>query len=164
MNDIEKILLTAIAIERYGQEFYKSFAMLVDDKKGKALMNGLAKDEKEHESVLSTQYETHFHSNPPQKIDIDLGLKAIRHIFGNKKNLDKEKEVTLEILQVGIVVEDESIKYYSSKAKKTSEKELSQLLNNLAKIETEHKEMLEENLFHLRQEGAWWGYVPILEG
>jgi hypothetical protein len=24
--------------------------------------------------------------------------------------------------------------------------------------------MLEENLFHMRQEGSWWGYAPILEG
>jgi len=34
----------------------------------------------------------------------------------------------------------------------------------LIDIEKGHKAMLEENLFHLRQNGTWWGYVPILDG
>lgn len=164
LEDIEKILLTAIAIERYGQEFYHHFSESLADDKGKSLMNGLARDEKEHEEVLSKEFKSHLNRSAPKKIDINLGMKAIRDIFGSKRKITLEKDIILEILQVGIIVEDESIKFYSTKAKATTDSKFTNLLLNLVKIEKEHKSMLEENLFHLKQEGSWWGYVPILEG
>jgi rubrerythrin len=37
-------------------------------------------------------------------------------------------------------------------------------LEELAKWEHRHKEILEENLRSLKLGGAWYGYGPILEG
>ncbi|MEM2839020.1 MAG: ferritin family protein [Thermoplasmata archaeon] len=164
MKPIEKILLTAIAIERYGQDFYGRFAEVIEDKKGRALMKGLGHDEQEHEAVLSQEYQRQFKRAPPKTIDVNLGLKAVRDIFGSKKKIRKENDVLFNILETAIVVEEESIKYYSSKARNVKEKRLSGLLKNLIEIEKDHRRMLEENLLHLKQEAAWWGYVPILEG
>ena len=164
MEPIEKILLTAIAIERYGQDFYGRFADIIEDRKGRALMKGLGHDEQEHEAVLSQEYERQFDRAPPKNIDVDLGLRAVRDIFGSKKKIKKENDVMLDILETAIIVEEESIKYYSSKARNVKEKRLSGLLKNLIEIEKDHRRMLEENLLHLKQEAAWWGYVPILEG
>lgn len=164
MKTLEKTLLTAIAIERYGGDFYRRFSEKIDDKNGKALMRGLSKDEKEHENLFTLHYRKRFDRAPPRIIDIDLGFKAFREIFGSKKKIMKEKDITLEILGTAINVEEQSIKYYSRKAREIKEKELSDLLKELSNIEKSHKALLEENLLHLKQDASWWGYVPILEG
>mgnify|MGYP005866155011 CR=1 FL=1 len=164
MKATEKVLLTAIAIERYGQDFYRRFSEIIDDENGKALMRGLGNDEKEHESLLGLQYERRFGRAPSKTIDVDLGLKAVREIFGSKKKIKKERDIMLDILGIAINVEEESIRYYSAKARNIKDRELSELLKNLTEIEKEHKILLEENLLHLKQDASWWGYVPILEG
>ena len=163
MQTIEEILLTAIAIERYGQEYYSIFASKISDKTGKALMHGLGNDEKEHEGLISKHYSEHFDKVPPKKIGIDIGAKAIKEIFSPKKG-KSEGEIMLETLQIGVVVEQKSVDFYTRSAGDTKDAKLKQLLNALIDIEKGHKAMLEENLFHLRQNGTWWGYVPILDG
>jgi len=163
LQTIEEILLTAIAIERYGQEYYSIFASKISDKTGKALMHGLGNDEKEHEGLISKHYSEHFDKVPPKKIGIDIGAKAIKEIFSPKKG-KSEGEIMLETLQIGVVVEQKSVDFYTRSAGDTKDAKLKQLLNALIDIEKGHKAMLEENLFHLRQNGTWWGYVPILDG
>ena len=163
MQTIEEILLTAIAIERYGQEYYSRFASKISDKTGKALMHGLGNDEKEHEELISKHYREHFNKAPPKKIGIDIGAKAIKEIFSPKKG-KSENEIMFETLQIGVVVEQKSVDFYTRSAGDTKDAKLKQLLNALIDIEKGHKAMLEENLFHLRQNGTWWGYVPILDG
>lgn len=163
IQTVEEVLLTAIAIERYGQEYYRKFASTIPDRKGESLMNGLAKDEKEHEDTISKEYQARFRKAPPKKIDVGIGAKAIKEIFAAKKG-KSETEITLDILQVGIVVEQKSVDFYSSNAKRVKDAKLKKMLDQLVDIEEGHKALLEENLFHLRQDGTWWGYVPILEG
>jgi rubrerythrin len=164
VEKIEEILLTAIAIERYGQDFYRRFAEIIEDEKGKALMKGLGHDEEEHESVLSIEFQKLFAQKPPKNIDVDLGLKAVREIFGSKKKIEKENDIIFDIMKTAIMVEEESIKFYSSKSRDVKEKRISDLLKSLIETEKDHKRMLEDNLLHLKQDAAWWGYVPILEG
>jgi len=164
VEKIEEILLTAIAIERYGQDFYRRFAEIIEDEKGKALMKGLGHDEEDHESVLSIEFQKLFARKPPKNIDVDLGLKAVREIFGSKKKIEKENDIIFDIMKTAIMVEEESIKFYSSKSRDVKEKRISDLLKNLIETEKDHKRMLEDNLLHLKQDAAWWGYVPILEG
>lgn len=164
MENLDRILLTAIAIERYGQQFYGSFSDAIADEKGKALMRGLAGDEKEHESLLISEYEEMIGSPIPEHIDIDIGNEGVDEIFSAARNVSGSAEATIEILQMGVDIEQKSIEFYSSRADETDDPDLKKLLAALVKIEKEHKALLEENLFHLRQDGAWWGYVPILEG
>ena len=163
MDTSKEILLTAIAIERYGQEFYSRFEKAVPDKKGKALMRGLGNDEKEHEELLSKHYLELLKKAAPKKIDLDIGARAVREIFALRKEKEK-KDPTIEILQIGILVEQKSVDFYTANAGKADDAGLKELFVTLIDIEKGHKAMLEENLFHMRQEGSWWGYAPILEG
>ncbi len=163
MENSKETLLTAIAIERYGQEFYARFAQAVPDRKGKALMKGLGDDEKEHEELLSKHYKSLFKRTPPKKIAVDIGARAVKEIFALRKE-EKKKDPTIEILQIGILVEQKSVDFYTDNAAKVADDELKKLLVTLIDIEKGHKALLEENLFHMRQEGSWWGYAPILEG
>jgi rubrerythrin len=157
------ILLTAIAIERYGQEFYARFGEAVPDRKGKALMKGLGGDEREHEELLTEHYKSLFKRAPPKKIGVDIGARAVKEIFALKKEKER-KDPTIGILQIGILVEKKSVDFYTDNAAKVTDDKLKGLLVALIDIEKGHMALLEENLFHMRQEGSWWGYAPILEG
>lgn len=163
LNAIERMLLTAIAIERYGQEYYGWFGRSVSDRKGKALMKGLADDEKEHERIMSSEYREHVGKAPPKEIDIDFGQKAVKDIFSQERKKG-EKEIIAKILTLGISIEQKSIDFYSSNSKTVKDAAMKKLLGELADIERGHRATLEESLFSMRQEGSWWGYAPILEG
>jgi rubrerythrin len=159
----KEILLTAIAIERYGQEFYAKFGEAVQDGRGKALMKGLGGDEKEHEELLSEHYKAMFNKAPPKKIAADIGARAVKEIFALRKEKDK-KDPTQEILKIGILIEQKSVAFYTGNAAKVTDDKLKRLFLTLIDIEKGHKALLEENLFHMKQEGSWFGYAPILEG
>ncbi len=69
-----------------------------------------------------------------------------------------------EALKLGMSVEANSIKFYKDNANKSPEPEITALFNELVAWEQEHMELLKENLRMLRDEGSWYGYIPILEG
>ncbi len=164
MKPVEKILLTAIEIERYGQEYYSYFARTITSSKGKALMRGLADDEKDHEELLSKEYLAVIGKLPPKAIDLEIiGEDPIKEVFTHEREKGKD-DLTIRILKIGIQTEKKSIDFYSSKSDVLKSGRLKKLLEYLVEIEKGHKAMLEENLSHLKHESAWWGYVPILDG
>jgi rubrerythrin len=163
MDAVERMLLTAIAMERYGQEYYGWFAKSISDRKGKALMRGLAEDEKEHEEIMAREYRRECGKAPPKNVDIKVGLKTVSEVFSQQRK-DGEKDLIAKILRLGIGIEQKSIDFYSSKSKTAKSANMRKLLAGLADIEKGHKAVLEENLFSMKQEGSWWGYTPILDG
>jgi rubrerythrin len=163
LKAVEKMLLTAIAMERYGQEYYRWFSDSISDRKGKSMMKGLARDEKEHEEIMSGEYEKECGKAPPEDIDIDIGGKDVKKVFSQERKKG-EKDIISKILQLGIGIEQKSIDFYSSESKKTKSVKMKKLLEKLTEIEKGHKALLEETLFHMKQDGAWWGYTPILDG
>ena len=163
LKAMERMLLTAIAMERYGQEYYRWFSESISDRRGKAMMKGLAKDEKEHEGIMSKEYEKQCGKAPPEEIDIDIGEKTVKEVFSQERKKG-EKDIIAKILKLGMEIEQKSIDFYSSESKTVKSAKMKSLLENLTEIEKGHKALLEENLFHMRQDGAWWGYTPILDG
>jgi len=163
LKAMERMLLTAIAMERYGQEYYSWFSESISDRKGKAMMKGLAKDEKEHEEIMSKEYEKQCGKATPEEIDIDIGEKPVKEVFSQERKKG-EKDIIAKILKLGMEIEQKSIDFYSSESKTVKSAKMKSLLENLTEIEKGHKALLEENLFHMRQDGAWWGYTPILDG
>lgn len=165
MEDIKKVLMTAIGIERYGHDFYIRFSEAISDKEGKALMKGLARDEKEHENSLINEYSRIIGKEVPKNIEIDYehGSAVIEKIFGSEWG-KMENEDSFAALEKGIETEQKSIDFYQAQGEKAKDKALVELFQYLVKVEIGHKSLLEENLFRLKQDGSWWGYVPILEG
>lgn len=70
----------------------------------------------------------------------------------------------ISALEKGIDVEINSKRMYDEALLKVQDPKLRKTLQELAKWEARHREILEENLRLLRLEGAWYGYGPILEG
>lgn len=162
MERIDHVLATAIEFERFGKEYYMRFHELVADAKAKALMKGLAHDEEEHAAILTKELEAHGKSaEPPSQKMLDEGLAKIFPHSILKGSIETKDAISA--IKLGIETEQRSIDFYSEQAK-TTEGKLKETFAMLAKMEMTHMELLKENLEHLRDGGAWYGYVPILEG
>jgi len=162
MADSKQILAAAIEFERFGVEYYMRFNQLVADDKAKALMKSLSNDEKDHASILEKELKALGGSfaAPPK----DMVEKGLGEIFpsGKKKNSITVNDA-VSAIKVGIRTEQNSIDFYSKNGK-TAGPALKDIFAKLQKMEEAHKELLEENLRSLENEGSWYGYVPILEG
>ena len=161
MSDVKQILAAAIEFERFGTEYYKRFHELVKDEKAKPLMKGLAEDEKEHASVLEkelTRLGGKFKA--PSKEILEKGL---REIFPEKVKANAiETGDAVSALKLGIRTEQRSIEFYSKNAA-VAGPALKKIFENLEIMERGHKNLLEENLKYLEDDGTWYGYVPLLD-
>ena len=160
MPTVRDILAMAIEFEHFGKEYYMRFHDLVSDPKAKALMKGLANDEEEHAAILTGELEAHGGVYDRAEV-LNEGLEKI-FPHGILKDSIKTKDA-ISAIKIGIETEQRSIDFYSSRAKEADE-ELREVFSKLEKMERTHLELLRENLIHLQEDGAWYGYVPILEG
>ena len=161
MADVKEIIAAAIEFEKFGIEYYKRFHELVGDEKAKPLMKGLAEDEKEHARILEAELVKlggKFKTPPTDSIQ-----KGLKEIFPEKikKNSIVTKDA-ISAIKLGIRTEQRSIDYYSKNAAAAGPK-LKEIFANLEKMERGHKELLEENLKFLEDDGSWYGYVPFLD-
>lgn len=159
--DTKEILTTAIEFERFGVEYYSRFWEMVGDDKAKPLMKGLAEDEKEHARILTAELMAL--GGKVKAPSRDMLGKGLADIFPEKarKNSIEAKDA-ISALKLGIRTEERSIDFYSKNAGK-ADKKLKKIFNKLEKMERGHKEMLEENLKYLEDDGSWYGYVPFLD-
>lgn len=161
MADLKEILATAIEFEHFGIEYYTKFMELVSDDKAKPLMKSLAEDEREHASILEN--ELRFAGGKPKAPSKEAVEKGLAEIFPEKlgKNAVAGKDA-ISAIRLGIRTEERSIEFYSKNAASTGPK-LKEIFAKLEKMERGHKELLEENLRYLQNDGSWFGYVPILD-
>ncbi|MDD5617415.1 MAG: ferritin family protein [Candidatus Methanoperedens sp.] len=161
---IPDILKEAISIEIYGMEYYSIFSELVEDENAKSLLKGLARDEGEHREYLEKEYKKLTGKPVDIKILDRENREKARQIF--PESLEPLGiEETKDVLKLGIRTEERSIKLYSNSAKRTDAGGSKELFLKLAVFEKGHKELLEDALYYLEQEGSWYGYSPpTLEG
>lgn len=161
MADIKEIIATAIEFERFGVEYYARFGELVKDEKAKPLMSGLSKDENEHAEILTNELKKL--GGKPKKPSKDMIEKGLAEIFPEKvkKNAIVTKDA-ISALKLGIRTEERSIEFYSKNGS-IAGPALKKIFSKLEKMERGHKEMLEENLKYLEDDGVWYGYVPLLD-
>lgn len=161
MADIKEILSAAIEFERFGVEYYAKFRELVKDEKAKPLMNGLSKDEMEHELILESELKKL--GGKPKEPSKEMIEKGLAEIFPEKirKNAIVTKD-SISALKLGIRTEQRSIDFYSKNAALAGPA-LKAIFQKLEHMERGHKELLEENLKYLEDDGVWYGYVPVLD-
>ena len=161
MADAKQVLAAAIEFERFGVEYYARFNKLVADDKGKALMKSLSNDEKDHAEILSKELKALGGAAvaPPKEM-VEKGLTEIFPRNVTKDSISVKDSVSA--IKIGIETEQKSIDYYGTNAKAAGPK-LKEVFDKLRKMEEGHKELLEENLRSLNDDGVWYGYVPILD-
>ncbi len=161
MADAKQVLAAAIEFERFGVEYYARFNKLVADDKGKALMQSLSNDEKDHATILQNELKALGGAAvAPPKDMIEKGLAQIFPRSAAKDSISVNDSVSA--IKIGIETEQKSIDYYGKNAK-TAPPKLKEIFERLRKMEEGHKELLEENLRSLKDDGVWYGYVPILD-
>ena len=161
MADAKQILAAAIEFERFGVEYYMRFNQLVADDKGKVLMKSFSNDEKDHADILRKELKALGGSaTAPPKDMLEKGLAAIFPRNVAKDSISVKDAVSA--IRLGIDTEQKSIDYYGTNAK-TAGPKLKEIFEKLRKMEEGHKELLEENLRSLEDDGVWYGYVPILD-
>lgn len=160
MADEKEILATAIEFERFGIEYYSRFRGLVSDEKAKPLMKSLSEDEKEHERILEKQLKGI--GGKPKAPSKEMLEKGLAEIFPERirKNSIATKDA-IAAIKLGIRTEERSIEFYSKNASVSPK--LKGVFADLEKMERGHKQLLEENLRYLENDGSWFGYVPILD-
>jgi len=162
MKNVEEVLAAAIEFEKFGIEYYTKFQELVGDDKAKALMRSLASDETEHASILEKQLKALGGTAPAvSQKTLDKGLAEIFPDKAKKGSIAVNDSISA--IKMGISIEERSFSYYSKNAKSV-DKKLKDIFDKLAMMEKGHRELLEENLHYLENDGSWFGYVPILEG
>jgi rubrerythrin len=168
-DEITEIFEKAIKIEVFGYNYYSKLKNLVSDSQGKGLMGFLANAEEEHKNNLINKCKN-FGVEPADTelgsliadVLMDEGQERIFNSLMEKNELSNVD--AMEALKLGMSVEANSIKFYKDNASKSPEPEIMTLFNELSEWDQEHLELLKENLRMLKDEGSWYGYVPILEG
>ncbi|UCE37702.1 MAG: ferritin family protein [Thermoplasmata archaeon] len=164
-----EILQRAIEIEAFGLDYYNKLKGAVEDREGSALLGFLANAENEHREQLTSILNKY--GAEARKTEIDtlmadiLMEEGIQNIFKDLMAKDRLEIVdAIEAMKLGMEVEAKSIDFYKNNAQKTPEQDIATLFNDLSNWEREHLALLKENLRTLKDEGVWYGYVPILEG
>lgn len=162
MADAKEIISTAVEFEKFGAEYYLRFRDLVEEKEAKALMSGLASDEKEHAAVLTRELQAlGGKAKAPSRKEVEKGLaKIFPHAAGKGKLTVKD---SISAVKLGIETEERSIQFYSKNAEAAGP-DVKEVFSRLERMEREHLRLLQENLHYLENDGSWFGYVPILEG
>jgi rubrerythrin len=168
-EEIREILHRAIEIEVFGTYYYNKISNGLEDREGKALFKNLANAEEEHEETLNQMLDKYGGEAITTEIDNVIASilmeGGIENIFKDLMKKDKlEKVDAIEALKLGIEVEARSIAFYKNNAKKSPKTDLEALFTKLSNWEKEHLDLLKENHRMLKDEGSWYGYVPILEG
>lgn len=162
MSGVGDVIAAAIEFERFGKEFYMRFHELVKDPKAKALMKGLAHDEEEHAELLTNELKALGEAAPaPPRKTIEEGLEKIFPHSILKGSIETKDAISA--IKLGIETEQRSIDFYTQHAGSATG-DLKGVFEKLVRMEKGHLQLLHENLVHLRDDGMWYGYVPILEG
>jgi rubrerythrin len=161
MANVKEVLATAIEFEKFGVEYYLRFRDLVSDEKAKPLMKGLADDEKEHARILERELTAlGGKAKSPSKAEVENGLKEIFPEIVRKGSIATRDAISA--LKLGIRTEERSIEFYTKNAAIAGPK-IKTIFDKLAMMEKGHREMLEENLKFLEDDGTWYGYLPFLD-
>ncbi len=162
MADAKDVLSVAVEFENFGAEYYLRFRDLVSDSGAKALMKGLAADEKGHAAILTRELQAlGGNVKPVSGRELEKGLQEMfpERIEADDRGVDGY----VSAIKMGIRTEERSIEYYSRNAGEAGPG-LRDVFLKLEGMEREHLRLLQENLRQLEDDGSWLGYVPILEG
>jgi rubrerythrin len=164
--DPMNVLAAARQIEVFGIEFYRRFSECVREENGAALLRGLERDEVHHKEFIEKEMRRLVPSIDPAIAEPGLSLEGLVpdrvFQFPSDRCLSLEDEV--KALEVGIQVEISSVAMYREAALRVDDPGVKALLEKLTHVEEGHRKQLEDNMYLLKNEGAWYGYSPILEG
>lgn len=165
-DKVLSVLASALRIEEFGIEFYRRFSECAREENGAALLRGLARDEVQHKEHIEKEMRRIAPDADLEKVRPSESLLGIvpEKAFPFPPDRCMTMEDEIKALEMGIKVEIGSVEMYRNAAIQVTEPSTHDLLEKLTHVEEGHRKLLEDNLYLLQNEGAWYGYSPILEG
>lgn len=145
----EDVLASAIQKEAQAKEFYSRVSEKITAKDAKKVIAKLASDEAGHVSVLSRRYNKLFNKD---FTPVSGGLSD-KHKIAEAQVYDMD--TALQIVSLGIGMEDESILFYADQYEKTADPEERKMLKKLAQFEKGHKKKLQHQYERLKKGHTW---------
>lgn len=147
MNNLSEALLTALKVERKGNEEYTKAADRCKDDTLSAILLSLANDELEHERVINSFYHAMIESKGWPTIDTSLlpvaeAVERIDLIMRETTAQITPDETFIGIYEVARDLEVRSRALYLEEMRRSTDKEVIELFRFLARIEGIHMDML----------------------
>jgi len=143
-------LTMAVRIEQNGYRFYRRAADETNDPKAKALFEGLAEDEVEHECILKRRLEALEQEGVWTPVAEDewpaAGPRAGEEPVFAPERLDREvRDYTSELsaLRMAYLIEKNAVEFYRKAARETEDPVGKTMYEELAEWEREHQRILE---------------------
>ena len=147
----EDILGSAIQKESQARDFYTRVSEKVDAKNVKKMFAKMAKDEAEHVSILARRFKKLFNKDytPVREEPSEKFKAAEAQVY--------DIQTALQIVSLGIGMEDESIQFYINRFEKAKDTEEKQMLRRLVQFELGHKKRLQNQHDKLNKGISWTG-------
>ena len=169
MEELGKVIKTAIKMETDGIKFYQGAADKTSHPFGKEMFLSFKKDEERHLRVLQeilndlgfSNFEKYFGETPRNRI---------KTVFKEVRNEIRESVAAspdeMEALQVGMKMEEKSVYFYQDALSKATSSATKELLERLILEEKDHYQILENTHSFLQDSGDWflWEEKGLLDG
>lgn len=160
IQDLEKILKTAIDVEVNGMSTYYDFAEKTQNENGKKMFQQLAKDEEEHQNILEEQLEHLAKSSTWKEIKIPQSRLQSLVPEVREKQIRTKGEAKLgeiDALNTALDMERKTAQYYREQAEKLDDAQAKNMFKQLAEWEDSHIDLIQAELDSLKNTGMWFG-------
>lgn len=145
--EVEKALKTALKIESDGARYYDMAATHSNHKGIKEIFRKFAEDERKHYKTILKYYEVYVEKGdwPERKFESEVNhdIHAMEKIFTKEFFEDlKSSSSELSAVSTGMLLEEESIKFYKERAEKETDIHAKEFYEELANIERKHHTLL----------------------
>ena len=151
----------AMEAERQGKAFYEHAAERVQDPRGKAVFQSLARDEVQHIRLLQAEYDAIQNEKDWMALDeakvCEPGTSL--KVFPDKRESSlviRKKATDLDALKLAMDFELKGYEDYVQAGKETADPKGKKVFAFLAKQENSHYVFLQKTHDYLTTEGAWY--------
>ncbi len=170
MDNLSKIIRTAIDMEEDGIDFYQKAAEKSSHPLGRKMFLSFTEDEKRHLAVLEEILADLKFSDFDQFFQEKTPREKITSIFKEVKKEVKERIAAnpdeIEALEIGMNMESKSVKFYQEALEKAGDISQKAFLRRLVEEEKEHYQILQNTHSYLKDSGDWflWEEKGLLDG
>ena len=170
MENLSKMIRTAIKMEEEGIDFYQEAAEKTSHPFGKKMFLSFVEDEKRHLTVLRSILAGFKFSDFDRFFEEKTPKEKIKTVFREVKNEIRERIAAnpdeLEALKIGMDMESKSVEFYQGALEKTQDSHQKAFFRRLIEEEKEHYELLQNTHSYLEDSGNWflWEEKGLLDG
>jgi len=154
---VEDILITAMNIEKEGEEFYSRAMMDVEDPVAKDTLRFLAEEEKRHMEFISNVYKSLGKKEEVENIRKQFLNSGIFPDYSGFVSHVRATDRDVEILREAREIEVRSRRFYRKKLKDVTDETEREILEILAREEEKHLRWIEYLQGYVEEHGYWTG-------